>query len=672
MANTKHTFQTEIKQLLDLMIHSLYSNKEIFLRELISNASDALDKLNYLTISDEAYKKIKFEPRIDISFDEKKGTITIADSGIGMNEKDLIDHLGTIAKSGTKSFLNSLSGDKKKDSALIGQFGVGFYSAFMVASKIVVITKKAGEDKAYSWISDGAGEYEVLECQKDTHGTQITLYLKDDEKKFASRWELESIIKKYSEHIAFPIFLSYEETKYEGEGDNKKEVKEAKCVQQNTAKAIWKTPKNELKDEDYKEFYKGFAHDNAEPMAWIHNKVEGTLEYSTLFFIPSVAPFDLYRVDYQSGVKLYVKRVFITDDDKELLPQYLRFVRGVIDSEDLPLNVSREILQQNKILANIKSASTKKILAEIANIAKDDEKYQKFYAQFGRVLKEGLYSDFENKDKILELLRFDSDKGQNLSLKAYKEAMPKEQKSIYYLLGENKDLLAASPIIEKYSKKGYSMLLLSDEIDGFVMPSVGEYDKVPLRDAASIEALKELGESSIDEATRKEFEPIIEAFKSALGDEIQGVELSDDLSSPIALVGEEQNAMMANLMRQMGQEPPKPKKTVQINVGHEIFAKLKGAGDKADKAGSKAEAGSKSGAESKKADSKAESKGASKAGTESKVASGVDAVASNAESQIQEIAHMLYDCALLLESGGMANAKAFSTRLNTLITQALS
>lgn len=618
----KMTFQTEIKQLLDLMIHSLYSNKEIFLRELISNASDALDKLNYLTISDDEFKSIAFEPRIDITFDEKKGVLTIADSGIGMSEQELIENLGTIAKSGTKSFLNALSGDKKKDSALIGQFGVGFYSAFMVAQKVVVTTKKAAQEQAFSWVSDASGEYEITECKKESHGTQIALYLKDDEKHFASRWEIESIIKKYSDHIGFPIFLHYEETKYATEEEKKEGKKDEvlqKCEQLNTAKALWKIPKNELKEQDYKEFYKGFAHDNSEPLSYVHTKVEGNLEYTTLFFIPSVAPFDLYRVDYRSGVKLYVKRVFITDDDKELLPQYLRFVRGVIDSEDLPLNVSREILQQNKILANIKSASTKKILSEIEKLSKDSEKYKSFYEQFGRVLKEGLYSDYENKEKILELLRFDSSKAESVSLKAYKQAMPKEQKSIYYIIGENKELLKASPLLEKYAKLGFEVLLLSDEVDSFVMPSVGEYDKTPLKDATSKEALQELGEENIDEATSKKFEPIVQAFKDALGDEISSVELSASLSSPIALLGEEHNAMMANLMRQMGQELPKGKKSVQINVNHSIFDKLA------------------------KVDS----------------------------TKAKDIALMLYDSAKLLESGVLDNAKDFSHRLHALIDESL-
>ncbi|MCE3036762.1 molecular chaperone HtpG [Helicobacter sp. faydin-H20] len=578
----KHIFQTEINQLLDLMIHSLYSNKEIFLRELISNASDALDKLNYLTLTDEKLKNLTFQPAITIHFDETKKTITLEDNGIGMNEEDLINHLGTIAKSGTKSFLSNLSGDKKKDSALIGQFGVGFYSAFMVADKIIVQTKKAGENQAFAWISDGKGEYEINPCTKESQGTQITLYLKDEDKHFASKWEIENIIKKYSDHIQFPIFLHYTQSKFEGEGENKKETKEDKVDQVNNAKAIWKISKNELKDEDYKEFYKSFSHDNSDPLSWVHTKVEGNLEYTTLFFIPKNAPFDLYRVDYQSGVKLYVKRVFITDDDKELLPQYLRFVKGIIDSEDLPLNVSREILQQNKILANIKSASTKKILSEIANLAKDEKTYKDFYDNFGKVLKEGLYSDYENKDKILELLRFHTNTQDSMiSLKTYKDSMPSDQKSIYYLLGENLDLLKASPLLEKYAKKGYSVLLLNEEVDSFVMPNVSEYEKTPLKDASSKNALEELGLDSIDENTQKDFESLCNTIKEITKDQIKDVKLSNTLQSPVALIGEEENAMMANLMRQMGQPVPPTQKILEININHPIIQKLKEVQDKA-------------------------------------------------------------------------------------------
>ncbi|PAF51604.1 molecular chaperone HtpG [Helicobacter sp. 13S00477-4] len=617
----KHTFQTEINQLLDLMIHSLYSNKEIFLRELISNASDALDKLNYLTLTDERLKDMKFEPYIELSFDEKKKTLIIEDNGIGMNEEELISNLGTIAKSGTKSFLSSLSGDKKKDSALIGQFGVGFYSVFMVSDKVIVQSKKAGEDKAYAWMSDGKGEYEISVCKRETQGTQITIYLKDEDSSFASRWEIENIVKKYSEHIPFPIYLNYTDTKFEGEGDNKKEIKEEKKEQINTAKAIWKMNKNELKDEDYKEFYKSFAHDNTEPMKWIHTKTEGTLEYSTLFFIPQVAPFDLYRVDYKSGVKLYVKRVFITDDDKELLPQYLRFIRGVIDSEDLPLNVSREILQQNKILVNIRAASVKKILGEIENIAKDKEAYEKFYVQFGKVLKEGLYSDYENKEKILNLLRFATSKGeQNISLKEYKEKMPKDQKSIYYMIGQNLELLKAAPVLEKYHQKGYEVLLMADEVDGFVIPSVNEYDKIPLKEASASETLKELGEEMIAPEIQKSFENLIAVFKEALGDEVKDIILSVSLTSPVALVGDEQNAMMANLMRQMGQEPPAQKKTMELSSNHPILQKLKDTQDK---------------------------------------------------ELLIDTAYLLYASAKLLESGSVENAKEFSNLLNKTILKTL-
>lgn len=591
---TKHSFQTEITQLLDLMIHSLYSNKEIFLRELVSNASDALDKLSYLTLSDEKFKSLAFSPRIDISFDDKKGTITIQDNGIGMNESDLKEHLGVIAKSGTKSFLSQLSGDKKKDSTLIGQFGVGFYSAFMVADRVVVQSKKAGEDKAYAWVSDGKGEYEIGECVQEDFGTQITLYLKNDEKHFASRWEIESIIGKYSEHIAFPIYLHYSEVVSEPQEDNaedkkegtedkskKKEKLEQKQKQINSAKALWTLPKSELKEQDYKDFYKSFAHDNADPLRWIHTKVEGNLEYTTLFFIPKSAPFDLYRVDYQSGVKLYVKRVFITDDDKELLPSYLRFVRGVIDSSDLPLNVSREILQQNKILANIKSASTKKILSEIASMAKDENLYKEFFAQFGKVLKEGLYGDYENKEKLLELMRFDSQNREFISLKSYKESMPKEQKSIYYVLGERKELLKNSPLLEKFANKGFEVLLLSDEIDGMVMPMVGEYDKTPLKNISSKDALDEIGDEGVSEEVKKEFEPIVAGFKDTLGEQIGEVSLTSLMQqAPLSLIKQDDNPMLAQLFAQMGQQAPKAKPNIEINVNHEIFQKLKNSQDK--------------------------------------------------------------------------------------------
>lgn len=626
----KHTFQTEVNQLLDLMIHSLYSNKEIFLRELVSNASDALDKLQYLTLTDENLKSLSFEPKIEISFDSEKNTLTISDNGIGMNEQDLIENLGTIAKSGTKNFLSKLSGDKKKDSALIGQFGVGFYSAFMVASKIIVTTKKAGEAQGYAWISDGSGEFEIEKCEKEGQGSEIKLYLKDDEKEFTSRWRIEEIIKKYSDHIPFPIFLHYTETKSEGEGDSKKEIKEDKCEQINKASALWRVAKKDLKDEEYKEFYKNLSYDSNDPLAWIHTKVEGSLEYTTLFYIPQTAPFDLYRVDYKSGVKLYVKRVFITDDDKELLPSYLRFVRGIIDSEDLPLNVSREILQQNRILATIKSASTKKIISEIEALQKDEEKYAKFYKEFGRCIKEGVYSDFENKEKLLELLRFQSSKseGKEISFKTYKERMKEGQKAIYYLQGEDLELLKNSPLLESYQKQEIEVLFFGDEIDGFVMPMVNEFDKTPLRSITSKEALEDLGGETISEETQQKYKVILEGFKKALGDEIKEVRLSNRLvDAPACVVAdpEDPNAAMMKMMKQMGAmgmagDIPEPKPILELNPNHAILTKL---------------------------------------------------LLSNDEAKTAEIAHLLLEEAKLLEGGKLKDVNSFVKRLNTLLEKTL-
>lgn len=625
----KHTFQTEVNQLLDLMIHSLYSNKEIFLRELISNASDALDKLQYLTLTDDKLKNLDFTPKIDISFESEKNILTISDSGIGMNEQDLIENLGTIAKSGTKNFLSKLSGDKKKDSALIGQFGVGFYSAFMVASKIIVTTKKAGETQAYAWISDGSGEFEIEKCEKESHGSEIKLYLKEDEKEFTSRWRIEEIVKKYSDHIPFPIFLHYTETKSEGEGESKKEIIEQKNEQINKASALWRISKKDLKDEEYKEFYKNLSYDSTEPLSWIHTKVEGTLEYTTLFYIPQTAPFDLYRVDYKSGVKLYVKRVFITDDDKELLPSYLRFVRGIIDSEDLPLNVSREILQQNRILATIKSASTKKILSEIESLQKDEEKYTKFYKEFGRCIKEGVYSDFENKEKLLEFLRFQSTKseGKEIAFKTYKERMSEGQKAIYYLQGEDLELLKNSPLLDAFNKKGFEVLLFGEEIDGIVMPMVQEFDKTPLRSITSKEALEDLGEENIEEATKEKFKPLLEKFSKTLGEEVKEVRLSARLiDAPSVIVSDpdDPNSAMMKMMRQMGAmgmgaEIPEPKPILELNPNHAILTKLL-----------------------------------------------------DAESQRQEeVAHLLLEEAKLLEGGKLKDVKAFVKRLNTLLQNSL-
>lgn len=603
----KHSFQTEINQLLDLMIHSLYSNKEIFLRELVSNASDALDKLNYLTLSDDKFKNIEFKPQIKITFNEEKNLLSIEDNGIGMNESELIENLGTIAKSGTKGFLNALSGDKKKDSALIGQFGVGFYSSFMVADKVVVTSKKALDDKAFSWISDGKGEYEIQECIKDDSGTKIDIYLKDDAKEYANRWRIESLIKKYSDHIAFPIILSYDEKQTK---EDKSEEIIHKEEQVNKAKALWKIPKNELSDDDYNEFYQNLSHDSAKPLSWIHNKVEGSLEYTTLFYIPSRAPFDLFRVDYQSGVKLYVKRVFITDDDKELLPQYLRFVRGIIDSEDLPLNVSREILQQNKILANIKSASTKKILGEIENLTKDDEKYRTFYNEFGKLIKEGLYSDYENKDKLLNLCRFNTTKGEFVSLKTYKERASGE--NIYYIIGNDLELLKNSPLLEKYIKDDIEVLLLNDEVDSFIMPSLGEFEGLKFKDISIDESKDEVSKELLED-----YKDFLDKVKGILSDKVKDVKLSTRLDkSPSCVISEGSNPMMEQLMRQMGQEVKEDSPVFEINPNHEIIKKLKDLND---------------------------------------------------NEKLKDVIFVLFDSAKLLEKGTISDANSFAQRVNKLV-----
>ena len=493
----KYQFQTEVNQLLKLIIHSLYSNKDIFLREIVSNASDALDKLKYLTVSDDTYKNLKFTPRIDITFDEKEQILTVQDSGIGMTDEDLTNNLGTIARSGTKAFLEKLSSDAAKDSALIGQFGVGFYSAFMAAKKIDVYTRKAcGDGKIWHWSSDGTNSYDMEEIAADSEvakkygfdnaelsGSAIEMHLNDESKEYASRWKIEELIKRYSDHIAFPIYLHYVQNKYDDKGNVTST--ENKIDQVNSASALWKRSKSELKAEDYNEFYKTIGHDGSEPLHYVHTHAEGTQEYTTLFYIPQNAPFDMYQADYKSGVKLYVKRVFITDDDRELLPSYLRFVRGIIDSEDLPLNVSREILQQNRILETIKSSSVKKLLSEFKKMGdaaekakkveedkrsdeekKAIEKWNKFVVAFNRPMKEGLYSDFANREEIAEIIRFKStdasgSNGNYTSFAEYVQRMKPDQKSIFYISGSDEKNLRANPLLKAYVEKGFEVLVMA-------------------------------------------------------------------------------------------------------------------------------------------------------------------------------------------------------------------
>ncbi|MCL2765457.1 MAG: molecular chaperone HtpG [Treponema sp.] len=593
-----YQFQTEVSRLLHLIIHSLYSNREIFLRELVSNASDALDKLKYLTVADEAYKSLNFDPRIDISFNKEGKTLSISDNGIGMNEADLIDSLGTIARSGTKAFLEKLAEDAKKDSNLIGQFGVGFYSAFMVADKIEVTSRKANEDTAWKWSSDGREGFEIEGAQRDSQGTTVLLHLTDEGTEYANRWSIEDIIKRYSNHVAFPIYLTYDEKEWDDKGSEK--GSKTKTDRINSGTAIWRRAKSELKEDDYNEFYKQLGHDSDAPLHYIHTKAEGTLEYSTLFYVPKKAPFDLYNVDYKPGVKLYVKRIFITDDDKELMPTYLRFVRGIIDSEDLPLNVSREILQQNKILHNIKNASVKKLLSEFRHMADNavsggdeaKEKWETFIKQFNRPLKEGLYQDFANREAIQELVRFKSTTTEGwTSFADYVNRMKSDQKHIYYITGGDERTLRSSPLLEAYRAKDIEVLIMDDDIDDLIIPTLHSYRKeIPgednktesqswdLKAVNRAGADEELGEKK-DKTAEKEAKPVIEKIKKALGDRVKDVKLSRRLhDSPSCIVADENDPsmQMAQMLKAMGQTSmPEIKPILEVNGEHPVVMSLR-------------------------------------------------------------------------------------------------
>ncbi|MCR5766722.1 MAG: molecular chaperone HtpG, partial [Treponema sp.] len=595
-----------------------------FLREIVSNGSDALDKLKYLTVSDEAYKAIKFEPRIDITFDENANLLAVQDSGIGMNEEDLNNNLGTIARSGTKAFMEALTAEAAKDSALIGQFGVGFYSAFMAAKKIDVYTRKAaGDGKIWHWSSDGSNSYDIDEIAADSvtakkygfdkaelSGSVIEMHLNDDSKEFASRWKIEELIKKYSDHIAFPIYLHYEQKKYDDKG--KVTGSENKVDQVNSASALWKRSKSELKEADYNEFYKTIGHDGQDPLHYVHTHAEGTQEYTTLFFVPQSAPFDMYQADYKSGVKLYVKRVFITDDDRELLPSYLRFVRGIIDSEDLPLNVSREILQQNRILETIKSASVKKLLSEFKKMGEaadkaraveeakrtdDDkkaiEKWGKFVKNFNRPMKEGLYSDYANRDEIAEIVRFkstdESGKGEGnyTSFADYVQRMKPDQKAIFYISGSDEKNLRANPLVKAYTEKGFEVLIMDDEIDDIVIPGFGKYkNEFELKAVNRSGSDEDLGGDKKEaEKKEKEFKPVTDKIAKALGEKVKEVKLSKTLSgeNPSCIVVDENDPsyQMIQMMKAMGQPGPDLKPILEVNGDHPIVARLKDTDDEA-------------------------------------------------------------------------------------------
>jgi molecular chaperone HtpG len=573
----KREFQTEVNQLLHLIIHSLYSHPEIFLRELISNSSDALDKLRHLTLTDEAYKALPFEPRIDLVLDEEKKTLTISDTGIGMDETELVENLGTIARSGTKNFLTQLSGDAKKDSNLIGQFGVGFYSVFMVADRVEVTSRKAGTEHAWKWESDGKTGYELEPAEREAAGTTVLIHFNEEGQQYANGWRLQEVVKKYSNHIAFPIFLTYEKSEWNAE--EKKSEKKRVTEQVNAASALWRRSKSELTDEDYKELYKSISGDSQDPLFWFHTRAEGSLEYTTLFFIPAKAPLDLYQAEYKVGVKLYVKRVYIMDDAKELLPQYLRFVRGIIDSEDLPLNVSREILQQNRVLTSIRTASVKKILSELKH-ASDNEpaKYLEFIEQFNRPLKEGIYGDYANRKTLLELVRFKSTKADGLtSLAEVKARMQEGQKSLYYITGGAESLLRTSPLLEIYKKKGIEVLILDDEIDEIVFAGVDQYDGVELKSVNKTSTSEDL-QGEDEPAHAEELKPLIDKLKATLGDRVKEVRVSTRLAdSPACIVTDEDepSLQMQQMLRAMGQKDlPSPKPTLEINPDHEIVKKL--------------------------------------------------------------------------------------------------
>ncbi|QCU89713.1 molecular chaperone HtpG [Thiomicrorhabdus sediminis] len=583
-ARETHAFQTEVNQLLKLMIHALYSNKEIFLRELVSNASDALDKLRFQSVSNDSLSEGEDELAISLSFDKDKRTVTISDNGIGMTRDEVIANIGTIANSGTKKFLESLSGDQAKDSHLIGQFGVGFYSSFIVADEVELVTRKAGEDKANGckWISKGEGEFTLEQVEKETKGTSITLHLKEDMDEFLDQYRLKNIITTYSDHINFPIKM--QKTEWDEEAKENKTLDEMEQV--NKATAIWTQAKSELSDEDYKNFYQTISHDFGEPLAHMHNKVEGTLEYTSLLYLPKQPPFDLYDRDRRYGLKLYVKRVFIMDDAEHLMPTYLRFVRGVIDSADLPLNVSREILQSNKVVDKIRSASVKRVLDHLAKMAKadDQEDFNTFWDNFGQVLKEGVVEDFANKDKIAKLLRFtstheESTKEQRQSLDSYVSRMQEDQEAIYYIVADTLAAAKGSPHLEMFRKKGIEVLLLSDRIDEWLVSHLNEFDGKPLKSITSAD-LKEFddeAEQDVSEEEKKAREALTEKVKKVLEEQVSDVRITHRLTdSPACVVSAEgdMSAHMARMMEQMGQAVPKQKPVLELNPEHALVSKL--------------------------------------------------------------------------------------------------
>lgn len=568
-------FQSEVKQLLHLMIHSLYSNKEIFLRELISNASDAADKLRFRALSNASLYEGDGELRVRVSFNKDNRTLTIADNGIGMTRDEVIDHLGTIAKSGTKAFLESMGSDQAKDSQLIGQFGVGFYSAFIVADKVTVRTRAAGAsaEQGVFWESEGAGEYTVADIEKVDRGTEITLHLREGEDEFLDDWRVRSIISKYSDHIALPVEIEQQEEK-----DGETIVSWEKI---NKAQALWTRSKSEVSDDEYKEFYKHIAHDFTDPLAWSHNRVEGKQEYTSLLYIPAQAPWDMWNRDHKHGLKLYVQRVFIMDDAEQFMPNYLRFVRGLIDSNDLPLNVSREILQDSRVTQNLRSALTKRVLQMLDKLAKDDaEKYQTFWKNFGLVLKEGPAEDNANQEAIAKLLRFatthNDSSAQTVSLEEYVSRMKEGQEKIYYITADSYAAAKSSPHLELLRKKGIEVLLLSDRIDEWMMSYLTEFDGKAFQSVSKTdESLDKLTDEETEEAkeAEKALEPFVDRVKTLLGERVKEVRLTHRLTDTPAIVTTDSNDMstqMAKLFAAAGQEVPEVKYIFELNPEHAL------------------------------------------------------------------------------------------------------
>lgn len=615
-------FQAEVKQLLHLMIHSLYSNKEIVLRELISNASDAADKLRFEALADNTLYGDDGELKIRVSFDKAARTVTISDNGIGMSRQEVIDNIGTIAKSGTREFLNALSGDQKKDAALIGQFGVGFYSSFIVADKVTLVTRRAGSEEAVQWESSGEGDYTLSAADKTTRGTDIILHLREGEDEFLNDWKLKSIIRKYSDHITLPIVMKKSEWK-DGE-----QVPTDEDEVVNRASALWARGKSDISEDDYKEFYKHVSHDFEDPLAWSHSRVEGKQEYISLLYIPAKAPFDLYDRERRHGIKLYVKRVFIMEDAEKLMPQYLRFVRGVIDSADLPLNVSREILQHSKDIDAIKAGSVKKVLGLLEDLAENRaEDYQKFWNEFGRVLKEGPGEDFGNKEKIAGLLRFASthldSEEQVVSFKDYVSRMKEGQDKIYYITADSFAAAKHSPHLEIFRKKGIEVLLMSDRVDEWLLGSLTEFDGKPLQSVAKgdldLGKLEDEAEKEQQKKVEDEYKPLVEKIQAALGDKVKEVRVTHRLTdSPACLVAGEHDLSgnLERLLKAAGQKTPDSKPVLEINPGHRLLELLR---------------------------------------------------QENEGTRFDDLVHVLFDQALLAEGGQLDDPASFVKRMNSLL-----